>query len=161
MRQLKMSRNWLVLAICFLEFLAPALVKAMNECYNPKTNDPQVCLPPFVNAAFGKPVVATNTCGQSKPEQYCLQTGVTGVTKSCHECYSKNRSMHHDPDFLTDISDERKPTWWQSQTMLADVQHPSMVNLTLDLGKILFSTILIFDKSSFRIHNWEKLLSLF
>lgn len=124
------------LVFACLSVLAPTLVNCMNECYNPKTGDPEVCLPPFVNAAFGKVVEATNTCGQGRrPEQYCLQTGVTGVNKSCHYCFDRDRSQRHDAPLLTDINDERKPTWWQSQTMIFDVQHPAKVNLTLELGK--------------------------
>nr|XP_039271795.1 laminin subunit gamma-1-like [Styela clava] len=124
-----------IVVACF-GILGPALVNCMSECYNPKTGDPQVCIPPFVNAAFGKVVEATNTCGQGgKKEQYCLQTGVTGVNKSCHYCYERDSSQRHDAFLLTDINDERRPTWWQSQTMLFDVQHPAKVNLTLELGK--------------------------
>ena len=105
----------------------------MDRCYL-RDHVAQRCLPPFVNAAFGKTVIASDTCG-TPPEQYCLQTGVTGVTKSCHICNSEVPSQTHDAAFLTDFNNEQIPTWWQSRTMIHDVQHPNMVNLTLNLSK--------------------------
>ena len=125
----------------------------MDHCY--LTDDrAQRCLPPFVNAAFGRTVIASDTCG-SPPEQFCLQTGVTGVTKSCHVCDSAIPSQNHDSSFLTDFNNEDVTTWWQSRTMLHAVQFPNMVNLTLNLSKYhnlldslmclsLFSTISAF-----------------
>jgi netrin receptor unc-5 len=39
-----------------------------DPCYD-QTGRPVRCVPDFINAAFGKPVVSTSTCGQKKPER--------------------------------------------------------------------------------------------
>ncbi len=108
---------------------------AMDECID-ESNRPQRCMPEFVNAAFNVTVVATNTCG-SPPEEYCVQTGVTGVTKSCHICDAGDPRYHHSSAYLTDYNNQADTTWWQSQTMLAGIQYPNSINLTLHLGKRL------------------------
>ncbi|XP_026559056.1 laminin subunit gamma-1 [Pseudonaja textilis] len=107
---------------------------AMDECADEQSGRPQRCMPEFVNAAFNATVVATNTCG-SPAEEYCVQTGVTGVTKSCHLCDASQPHLQHGAAFLTDYNNQADTTWWQSQTMLAGVQYPNTINLTLHLGK--------------------------
>jgi coxsackievirus/adenovirus receptor len=93
------------------------------------------CFPPFVNAAFNVPVEATNTCGRRGPEDYCQQTGISGATKSCDVCDERDPAKAHPSKYLTDFHSVDNLSWWQSGTMMSDVQWPNMVNLTLSLGK--------------------------
>ena len=106
---------------------------AMDECTEERSGRPQRCMPEFVNAAFNATVVATNTCG-TPAEEYCVQTGVTGVTQSCHLCDASQPHLRHGASFLTDYNSQADSTWWQSQSMLAGVQPPAAVNLTRHLG---------------------------
>jgi len=109
-----------------------------RPCYD-RHGRPQRCFPPFVNAAFNLPVEATNTCGLDGPEDYCQQTGISGATKSCDVCDQRDPSKAHPASYLTDFHSLEALSWWQSGTMLSDVQWPHSVNLTLNLGQSHFS----------------------
>ncbi|XP_066935737.1 laminin subunit gamma-1-like [Clytia hemisphaerica] len=116
----------------------------------------QRCMPVFENVAYNRIVVANNTCGTyGKPEEYCVQTGVSGATKICETCYEKVPGQNHPADLMTDIKIDGNPTWWQSQTLL---DNRYGVHLILDFKKkyniafirIRFHTI---RPHSFAIHK--------
>ncbi|XP_050515179.1 laminin subunit gamma-1-like [Diabrotica virgifera virgifera] len=108
----------------------PAIGHGYTPCYD-AFNRPQRCIPEFENAAFGLLMEATNTCGQNGDMEYCVQTGVNGIRKSCEICHPGE----HDPRYLTDYIHPDSSTWWQSETMYEGIQWPNQVNLTLKFGK--------------------------
>lgn len=118
--------------IAKIQALRPGL-----SCYSDDEETlPRHCQPPFENIAFQKDIEASNTCGQERPESYCVQTGASGATQTCGVCDSKDPTTTHDSRLLTDFNNINKITWWQSQSMLdGEVQSPNSINLTLHLGK--------------------------
>ena len=74
------------------------------------------------------------TCGEQGTARYCLQTG--GYYRECDFCDATNASLHHNPEYLTDIqTDEQEQTSWQSVTMDQNV-HMGLVNLTVNLSEL-------------------------
>ncbi|XP_065226711.1 laminin subunit gamma-1 [Planococcus citri] len=132
-------------------------VRADNEvergtpCYN-EEGKAQRCIPQFINAAFGLPIEATNTCGQNGPVEFCVQTSTQGAKPGCDWCSSISE---HDPSYmLTDYSGNKDSTWWQSETMFEGIQAPNQVNLTLHFGKAFDITFIHIVFKSLRPHSF-------
>lgn len=125
-----------LLVACILECLIGVSYCDSNRvlCYD-QYGQAQRCLPPFVNAAFNLSVEATNTCGMRGQEEFYQQTGISGATKSRDFCDNARHDLAHPPDYLTDFHSVDHLSWWQSSTMMEDVQWPNSVNLSLHLGK--------------------------
>lgn len=103
-----------------------------SSCYD-QSNRPLKCAPEFVNAAYNAPIEATNTCGLNGFSQYCFQTGAAGTTrKTCEICDAQNPALAHPPEFMIDVDQMNRITWWQSETMMEGVKQ---VNITVPLGK--------------------------
>ncbi|XP_054853247.1 laminin subunit gamma-3 [Eublepharis macularius] len=122
--------------LCFLTIVFLELqlaIAGMDSCYNAQ-GLAQRCMPIFENAAFGKQVQVSNTCG-TPPEDYCLQMGTRDSSTPCHRCDAGEALLHHNATHLTDFHSQEESTWWQSQSMAFGIQHPNSVNITLHLGK--------------------------
>uniref|UniRef100_UPI00358F6F53 laminin subunit gamma-1-like isoform X2 n=1 Tax=Myxine glutinosa TaxID=7769 RepID=UPI00358F6F53 len=123
-----------------LAHLAPLLVcllvtstAATTDLCRDVTGRVQQCQPEFENVAARAAVETSDTCG-SPPEDFCVQTGATGVTKSCHVCDSMDPAKSHNASSMTDSLGSK--SWWQSRNMYTGpVQFPNAVNITVHLGK--------------------------
>uniref|UniRef100_A0A8C9MLV9 Laminin N-terminal domain-containing protein n=1 Tax=Serinus canaria TaxID=9135 RepID=A0A8C9MLV9_SERCA len=120
--------------LCLLALLGLGLgAGGSSPCWDPR-GQPRRCMPVFENAAFGRAVRASNTCG-SPPEDYCLHMGAQHASALCHRCDATDPRRHHNASLLTDFHSQEESTWWQSQSMAFGIQHPNSVNITLHLGK--------------------------
>ena len=96
-------------------------------------NKPTRCIPDFVNAAFGKEVKASSTCG-SPPSRYCqVSPDREGKTaRNCFICDASHAKRRYPSTHLTDLNNPNNLTCWMSEPF---VQFPQNVTLTLSLGK--------------------------
>ncbi|XP_020555387.1 netrin-1 isoform X2 [Oryzias latipes] len=104
-----------------------------DPCYDEHGN-PRRCIPDFVNAAFGKEVKVSSTCGKT-PSRYCVVTSAEKGeerTRNCHSCDASDPKKYHPPAYLTDLNNPHNLTCWQSENF---IQYPQNVTLTLSLGK--------------------------
>ncbi|XP_062592280.1 netrin-1-like isoform X2 [Saccostrea cucullata] len=102
-----------------------------DPCYDER-GEPKMCIPDFVNAAFGQEVVASSTCG-SPPSRYCQSTREKDrVIRNCFICDAKHPKRMHPPSYLTDLNNANDLTCWMSNTYL---QYPQNVTLKLALNK--------------------------
>ena len=110
-----------------------------SNCYDYKRK-PIRCSPDFINAAYNRTIISTNTCG-SVPSEYCVQSNLptndfneaTPYNERCHTCDMKTKA--HPADYMIDHQKDSGLTWWQSDTIEYDIQYPNSVNITIHLGK--------------------------
>ncbi|XP_059352804.1 netrin-1-like isoform X2 [Daphnia carinata] len=78
------------------------------------------CVPDFVNAAFGKEVVATSTCG-NPPSRHCYtNTDEKGeLARMCSVCDASNARRRHPSTYLTDLHNVNNMTCWQSEPLFS------------------------------------------
>ncbi|XP_016430383.1 netrin-1-like isoform X2 [Sinocyclocheilus rhinocerous] len=102
-----------------------------DPCYD-ENGHPRRCIPDFVNAAFGKEVRASSTCGKT-PSRYCVVTEKEDERhRNCHTCDASDPKKYHPPAYLTDLNNPHNITCWQSDNY---IQYPQNVTLTLSLDK--------------------------
>ena len=70
------------------------------------------CLPNFINAAFGKPVISTSTCGLMGPSRYCMvaEDFAGRLTEKCDVCDDGNKE--HPASLITDHNNPQNSTCW-------------------------------------------------
>lgn len=99
---------------------------------------PRKCLPSFVNAAYGNPVVASSTCGTHQAERYC-ELKRDGTLEECKTCDNSRPDMRFPASALTDLNNPNNVTCWRSAVVPVpsdpDSAPPDNVTLTLSLGK--------------------------
>ncbi|XP_045766299.1 netrin-1-like isoform X2 [Maniola jurtina] len=123
-------------AVAFLATAALALAASPPDpCY--EEGRPRRCIPDFVNAAFGNPVIASSICGRRGPERLCDPPGDQNPENACRVCDAARSDRRHPPTHLTDLNNPHDVTCWRSAA-LAPASYdspPDNVSLTLSLGK--------------------------
>ncbi|KAM3726581.1 Netrin unc-6 [Dirofilaria immitis] len=104
-----------------------------DPCYD-NAGRPIRCVPDFINAAFGKPVTASNTCGHSGPSRYCSprENAMGVIEEMCSICDASSKTRSHPASYLTDLNNSQNMTCWMSEP---STEYPHNVTLTLSLGK--------------------------
>ncbi|XP_059172693.1 netrin-1-like [Physella acuta] len=127
-----------------------------DPCYN-ENGTPKRCVPDFVNAAFGKRVDASSTCGV-EPEHYCksVKDKSGEIQRNCFVCDASNPKYSFPPEYLTDLNNPSNVTCWMSKTY-SSVQYPSNVTLTLSLNKKFELTYISLQFCSARPHSMASL----
>lgn len=104
-----------------------------DPCYDEMGHRPTKCVPDFINAAYGRTVDASNTCG-IPPTRFCFDKMINGNLKRlCHVCDAKDQARAHPPKYLTDLNNPNNLTCWHSTPM--SPKNNENVTLTLSLGK--------------------------
>ena len=103
-----------------------------DPCYD-EAELPKRCIPDFINAAFGKDVEASSTCG-SPPSRYCTSSSDKdgSIIRNCFICDANHGKRQHPASYLTDLNNPNNVTCWMSEPF---VQFPHNVTLKISLGK--------------------------
>lgn len=122
--------------VAFLATAALAFAANQDPCYD-SDGRPRRCIPDFVNAAFGTPVLASSVCGRRGPEQICDPPGDSPPEDSCRICDAAKPDNTASPTYLTDLNNPHDVTCWRSAALLPATYDspPDNVSLTLSLGK--------------------------
>ena len=111
----------------------------LDPCYD-ENSKPRRCIPDFVNAAFGRVVDASSTCGAT-PSRFCkTATDKEGrSTRNCFICDNNHPKRQHPSSFLTDLNNPSNLTCWVSEPFYGGGAGAnaaaSNVSLRLSLGK--------------------------
>lgn len=115
-----------------------------DPCYD-EDGGSKRCQPDFVNAAFGRQVVASSTCGSPSVTRYCLTSRDRDgrIGRSCYVCDATQPRRRHPASYLTDLNNPSNLTCWISQpireqpttVMNGGGNTSGNVTLTLSLGK--------------------------
>ena len=109
----------------------------------------QVLTPPYFNLAYGKPIVASSTCGEgvNEPELFCKLTGANIRAEEFQPHFEVIQGQLCDvctpPDTYGEQSHPASQAvdgterWWQSPPLSRGSQY-NQVNLTVDLQQVIF-----------------------
>ena len=121
-----------------------AIVFILFYCID--TSISQVLTPPYFNLAYGRPIIATATCGEgvTEPELFCKLTGANPEHEAvqphfsviqgqlCDVCDPGSGEQQAHPASQAVDGTER---WWQSPPLSRGPQF-NQVNLTIDLQQV-------------------------
>ncbi|KAI1896242.1 hypothetical protein AGOR_G00092790 [Albula goreensis] len=137
-----MSRAWRwLLGACLLGMVSAAAHSSnpfagqqspLDPCYD-DNGAARRCIPEFINAAFGKEVQVSSTCGRP-PSRSCsvVEREEKPTVRTCQICDASDPRRAHPSSYLTDLNSLHNVTCWQSENLHA---FPHNVTLTLSLGK--------------------------
>ncbi|XP_023674926.1 netrin 2 [Paramormyrops kingsleyae] len=137
-----MSAAWrCLLGACLLTLVAAAASSSnpfaiqqspADPCYD-ENGAARRCIPEFINAAFGKEVQVSGTCGRP-PSRSCsvVEREEKPAVRTCQICDAADPRRAHPASYLTDLNSAHNLTCWQSENLHTS---PHNVTLTLSLGK--------------------------
>ncbi|KAG5683541.1 hypothetical protein PVAND_012815 [Polypedilum vanderplanki] len=113
------------------------LKSSFDPCYD--EDRPTRCLPDFVNAAYGRTIEASSTCGESGPVKVCDGAeNYKNESPVCNICDDSNPKRRYAASALSDLNNSQNITCWRSEPAPAPTSidaPPDNVTLTLSLGK--------------------------
>lgn len=94
------------------------------------------CIPDFINAAYGRDIHASSTCGDP-PTRHCQSStesdgSLVLSAKDCFVCSAKVQRDSHPSSYLTDLNNPNNLTCWISRPVSS---RDDNVTLTMSLAK--------------------------